>query len=82
MTERHFMRKADLAYIGAILLLCGTVYTMAKHPMEWDQDTDRLNKLEPRMTAVESTLVEDRSRNQAQMTLIIRELDEIHKELR
>jgi len=76
------MRKADLAYIGAILLLCGTVYTMAKHPMQWDEDTARLDKLEPRVSSIESNIVEDRSRNQAQMTLIIRELDEIHKELR
>ena len=81
MSERH-LRKWDIAYITAFLILCGTVYTMAKHPMQWDQNTKDLDDLKPRVTSLEKAVAEDRAVNQTQMTLILRELDGIHREVK
>lgn len=81
MTDRHF-RKWDIAYITAFLLLCGTVYTMAKHPMQWDENTEKIKAFEPRIDSAEKSITEIRSVQTTQMTLIIRELDSIHRELK
>ena len=81
MSERH-LRKWDIAYITAFLILCGTVYTMAKHPLQWDQNTIDIADLKPRVDSLESSQKADRAVNQAQMTLIIRELDGIHREVK
>ena len=74
--KRRF-RKWDLVTIPALLLLVGTLYRMAQHPMQWDQNTKDLDDLKPRVTSLEKAVAEDRAVNQTQMTLILRELDGI-----
>lgn len=81
--ERHkWYRRYDMAAITALLLLAGTVYTMAKHPVQWDQNTADLADLKPRVSKVEANVQEIRDINQAQMTMIVRELDGIHREMK
>lgn len=75
-------RKWDLVTIPALLMLAGTLYRLAQHPMQWDQNTMDLNDLKPRVTALERTVAEDRAVNQTQMTLILRELDGIHRDVK
>lgn len=75
-------RKWDLITIPALLMLAGTLYRMAQHPMQWDQNTMDLNDLKPRVTALERTVAEDRAVNQTQMTMILRELDAIHHDVK
>jgi len=82
MSERHFMRKADLAYILVILTLCGAVWAGIKLPARWEQTTKDVENLKPRVEHLEIIHAELDARNTTQMTLIIRELDGIHRELK
>ena len=66
----------------SLVLVALTVYTMAKHPMQWDQNTVDIADIKPRLAKVEANLQEVRDVNQAQMTMILRELDGIHKEVK
>ena len=77
-----WFRRWDVAAITAMLVLVATVYTMAKHPMQWDQNTVDIADIKPRMAKVEANLQEVRDVNQAQMTMIIRELDGLHKDIK
>ena len=76
------MRKADLAYIVVVLTLCGAVWAVIKEPMKWDQASKDVELMKPRLDAVEKHTIELDARNTTQMTLIIRELDGIHRELK
>jgi len=76
------MRKADLAYILVVLTLCGAVWAVIKEPMKWDQTSKEVELMKPRLIAVENKAIEMDARNTTQMTLIIRELDGIHRELK
>jgi len=82
MSERYFMRKADLAYILVILTLCGAVWAGIKVPMKWEQTTKDVENIKPRLEHLELAHAELDARNTTQMTLIIRELDGIHRELK
>ena len=77
-----WFRRWDVAAITAMLVLVATVYTMAKHPMQWDQNTVDIADIKPRLAKVEANLQEVRDVNQAQMTMIIRELDGLHKDIK
>ena len=81
MSERHF-RRWDMAAIAAFLLLCGTVYSMAKHPVQWDQNSVDIADLKPRVANVEAEQKLDRAVNQAQMTMIIREFEGLHRDFK
>jgi len=78
----HWFRKADMTYLIVVMTLCGAVWAVIKEPMKWDQTTMDVEAMKPRLDRVEQHVTEIDARNQAQMTLIIRELDGIHKEIR
>jgi len=80
--HHHFMRKADMTYIIVILTLCGAVWAALKEPMKWEKASNDIAELRPRVDKIEERVTELDARNTAQMTLIIRELDGIHKEVR
>lgn len=80
--RQRWFRKWDLVTIPALLMLAGTLYRMAQHPMQWDQNTADIADLRPRVTALEKVVAEDRAVNQTQMTLILRELDGIHRDVK
>lgn len=82
MTDRGFMRKADVAYILVVLTLCGAVWAGIKHPMKWEQTSTDVEQMKPRLEHLELSHAELDARNTTQMTLIIRELDGIHRELK
>lgn len=82
MNERHFMRKVDLTYIIVVLTLCGSVWAIIQKPVKWDQTAKEVEEMKPRLSSVETKATELDARNTAQMTMIIHELDGIHRELK
>lgn len=78
----HSPRKVDAGLVLSILLIIGALYAGFGKPARWDDATDRISKLEPRVDQDEKDIASLRAINSTQMSMIIRELDGIHRELK
>ena len=78
----HSFRKTDIGLVLSILLIIGALWKGYAKPASWDEAVAEVAVLKPKVTQCEKDIAEIRAINTTQMTLIIRELDEIHREMK
>lgn len=78
----HAIRKVDVGMLLSIILIVGALYAGFGKPSKWDAAADQIDKLQPRVEKVEKDEAELRAINATQMSMIIRELDGIHREIK
>jgi len=85
MTEHPIRRKMDWTLILTIIGMFAASIVFAVKVVtvhaQWMDRVEEADKLAPRVDALEKNLVDLKATESAQMTLIIRELDGIHKEI-
>lgn len=77
-----FPRKTDIGLILTCLLIMGSIYSGFYKPFEWDEAVKKIDLLEPEVIENAKEIAEIKSVQTTQMSLIIRELDGMHRDLR
>jgi hypothetical protein len=78
----HEVRKVDIGVALSIIMIIGAIYAGFGKPASWDQAVKDVNDLKPRVENEEREISELRAINTTQMSMIIRELDGLHRELK
>lgn len=74
-------RRSEFLSAATLLTVAGWIWYASSKNTEWDQTETDIVELKPRVAAVEKREDELEARSQAQMTYIIRELDQIEKKV-
>lgn len=82
MMSPQSLRKTDWGLMLTILLILGAIYAGFAKPESWDRAATEIRELRPIVEKNEKDIAELRAINTTQMSMIIRELDGIHRELK
>lgn len=75
-------RRSEWISFATLLTISGWIWWASSRTVVWDETANEVKTMEPRLVALERENAEIRAINTTQMSMIIRELDGLHREIK